>query len=301
MTEGRVLGFIGIGRMGTPMAGRLMDAGYSLCVYDTNAEATKPLAARGAKIAKSAAEVASASEIVFLSLPTPPIVQAVVLGPNGVNQGNAVKTVIDLSTTGPSAAKTIAQALGERQVTWIDAPVSGGVPGAEKGTLAVMVSGPKATADAVDPLLKVFGKTFYTGDKPGLAQVAKLGNNLLAAAAIVLSSEAVAMGVKAGLEPKVMIDIINAGSGRNSATQDKFPKAILTGTFDYGFATALSYKDVRLCVDEAEALGVPMIAGAVIRQMLAVTNAKFGPDSDFTSIARVIEEWAHVEIRSKKS
>jgi 3-hydroxyisobutyrate dehydrogenase-like beta-hydroxyacid dehydrogenase len=300
MTEGQVLGFIGVGRMGGPMSGRLMDAGYSLCIYDTNPEATKPLVARGAKLAKSPAEVASASEIVFLSLPTPPIVQAVVLGPDGVNHGNSVKTVIDLSTTGPSAAKTVAQALGERQVTWIDAPVSGGVPGAEKGTLAVMVSGPKATADAIDPLLKVFGKTFYTGEKPGLAQVAKLGNNLLAAAAIVLSSEAVAMGVKAGLDPKVMIDIINAGSGRNSATQDKFPKAILTGTFDYGFATALSYKDVRLCIDEAEALGVPMIAGAVIRQMLAVTNAKFGPDSDFTSIAKVIEEWAHVEIRSKK-
>jgi 3-hydroxyisobutyrate dehydrogenase-like beta-hydroxyacid dehydrogenase len=97
-----------------------------------------------------------------------------------------------------------------------------------------------------------------------------------------------------------MIDIINAGSGRNSATQDKFPKSILTGTFDYGFATALSYKDVRLCVDEAEALGVPMVAGAVIRQMLAVTNAKYGPDSDFTSIAKVIEEWAGVEIRSQK-
>jgi 3-hydroxyisobutyrate dehydrogenase-like beta-hydroxyacid dehydrogenase len=300
MTKGQVLGFIGVGRMGTPMSGRLMDAGYSLCIYDTNPEAAKPLVARGAKLAKSPAEVASASEIVILSLPTPPIVQSVVLGPNGVNQGNVVKTVIDLSTTGPSAAKTIAQALGDRQIGWIDAPVSGGVPGAEKGTLAVMVSGPKATAEAIDPLLKVFGKTFYTGEKPGLAQVAKLGNNLLAAAAIVLSSEAVAMGVKAGLDPKVMIDIINAGSGRNSATQDKFPKAILTGTFDYGFATALSYKDVRLCVDEAEALGVPMIAGAVIRQMLAVTNAKYGPDSDFTSIARVIEEWAHVEIRSKK-
>lgn len=298
---GQILGFIGVGRMGGPMSGRLLDAGYRLCVYDANPEATKPLVARGAKLAKSPMEVASASDIVFLSLPTPPIVTSVVLGPNGVSQGNAVKTVVDLSTSGPSAATTIAKALGERQITWIDAPVSGGVPGAEKGTLAVMVSGPKAAADAVDPILKVFGKTFYTGEKPGLAQVAKLGNNLLAAAAIVLSSEALAMGVKAGLDPKVMVDIINAGSGRNSATQDKFPKSILTGTFDYGFATALSYKDVRLCVDEAEALGVPMVAGAVIRQMLAVTNAKYGPDSDFTSIAKVIEEWAGVEIRSKKT
>ena len=115
-----------------------------------------------------------------------------------------------------------------------------------------------------------------------------------------VSSEALAMGVKAGIDPQVMIDIINAGSGRNSATQDKFPRSILPGTFDFGFATGLSYKDVRLCVDEAEALGVPMVAGAAVRQMLAVTNAKFGPQSDFTSSPRCVEEWAGVEIRSQR-
>ena len=190
-----------------------------------------------------------------------------------------------------------AKACGARNVAWVDSPVSGGIGGATKGTLAVMVSCPKPTFERVDPLLKVFGKTFFVGEKPGLAQIAKLGNNLLAAAAIVLSSEAVVMGVKAGIDPKVLIDIINAGSGRNSATQDKFPRAILTRTFDFGFATGLSYKDVRLCLDEAEALGVPMVAGAAVRQMLAITNAKFGPDSDFTSIAKVVEEWAGVEIK----
>jgi 3-hydroxyisobutyrate dehydrogenase-like beta-hydroxyacid dehydrogenase len=164
----------------------------------------------------------------------------------------------------------------------------------------VMVSCPKATYPQVEPILKTFGKLFYTGEKPGLAQTAKLGNNLLAAAAMVVSSEALAMGVKAGIDPQVMIDIINAGSGRNSATQDKFPRSILPGTFDFGFATGLSYKDVRLCVDEAEALGVPMVVGAAVRQMLAVTNAKFGPQSDFTHIAKVVEEWAGVEIRSQR-
>jgi 3-hydroxyisobutyrate dehydrogenase-like beta-hydroxyacid dehydrogenase len=95
----------------------------------------------------------------------------------------------------------------------------------------------------------------------------------------------------------VLVDIINAGSGRNTATMDKIPRCVLPGTFDFGFATGLSYKDVRLCLDEAEALGVPMVAGAVVRQILAITNAKFGPDSDFTSIAKVVEEWAGVEIR----
>jgi 3-hydroxyisobutyrate dehydrogenase-like beta-hydroxyacid dehydrogenase len=283
--------------MGGPMANRLLDAGYTLCVFDTSAEATAPLAARGATVAASAAEVGSAAEIVLISLPTPPIVQAVVTGEAGILAGTRVTTLIDLSTTGPSVAGVVAKAAAARGVAWVDSPVSGGVGGATKGTLAVMVSCPEATVPLVDPVLKTFGKTFYVGEKPGLAQVAKLANNLLAAAALVLSSEAVVMGVKAGLDAKTLIDIINAGSGRNSATQDKFPRAVLTRTFDFGFATGLSYKDVRLCLEEAEALGVPMVAGAAVRQMLAITNARFGPDSDFTSIAKVVEEWAGVEIK----
>jgi 3-hydroxyisobutyrate dehydrogenase-like beta-hydroxyacid dehydrogenase len=241
--------------------------------------------------------VASKAAVVFMSLPTPSIVQAVSVNDRGILQGSTVKTLIDLSTTGPSVAGVVARAAGERGVAWVDSPVSGGVTGAKAGTLAVMVSCAKPTFDQIDPLLKAFGKTFYVGDKPGLAQIAKLANNLLAAAALVVSSEAVAMGVKAGLDARVLIDIINAGSGRNSATQDKFPRSILPRTFDFGFATGLSYKDVRLCVDEAEALGVPMVAGAAVRQMLAITQARFGADSDFTSIARVVEEWAGVEIK----
>jgi 3-hydroxyisobutyrate dehydrogenase-like beta-hydroxyacid dehydrogenase len=106
------------------------------------------------------------------------------------------------------------------------------------------------------------------------------------------------MGVKAGLDPKVMVDVINVSSGRNSAVQDKFPRSVIPRTFDFGFATGLSYKDVRLCIDEAEAMGVPMIVGAAVRQFLAITNAMFGPDSDFTNMARVVEQWAGVEIRS---
>jgi len=293
----QTLGFVGVGRMGGPMANRLLDAGHSLVIYDTSQDAVAPLAARGATVATSAADVASKAEVVFLSLPTPPIVQAVVTGEAGVLQGSMLKALVDLSTTGPSVAAVCAKAATVKGVAWMDSPVSGGITGATKGTLAVMVSGPKATYDRLDEVLKVFGKLFYVGEKPGLAQVAKLANNLLAAAALVLSSEAVVMGVKAGIDPKVLIDIINAGSGRNSATQDKFPRAVLTRTFDFGFATGLSYKDVRLCLEEAEALGVPMVAGAAVRQMLAITQAKFGFDSDFTCIAKVVEEWAGVEIK----
>ena len=297
MTHGSVLGFVGVGRMGGPMAGRLLDAGYQLVIFDTSAAATAPLAARGARVTASAAEVASLAPTVFVSLPTPNIVQSVAIAPGGLISGSAVKTVIDVSTTGPGVAGVVAKALAETGITYVDSPVSGGIAGAVKGTLAVMVACPQPTFDEVEPILKTFGKTFYCGEKAGLAQTAKLANNLLAAAAIVLTSEAVVMGVKAGLDPKILIDIINAGSGRNSATQDKFPRAVLPRTFDFGFATGLSYKDVRLCVDEAESLGVPMVVGAAVRQMLAVTQAKFGADSDFTHIAKLLEEWAGIEFR----
>ncbi|MDI1286764.1 MAG: NAD(P)-dependent oxidoreductase [Reyranella sp.] len=295
---GEMLGFVGVGRMGGPMASRLLDAGYRLCIYDLSEAATAPLVARGAELAASPAEVASAADIVLVSLPTPDIVRQVVLGGNGgIINGSKVRLLIDLSTTGPSVATEVAAQLAERRIGWVDAPVSGGVTGAKAGTLAVMVSCPKPALVEIEPVLKVFGRLFYTGEKPGLAQTAKLANNLLAATAIVATSEVMAMGVKAGLDAKVLIDIINASSGRNSATQDKFPRAVLPGTFDFGFTTALSYKDVRLCIEEAEAMGIPMVVGAAVRQMLAVTKARFGGDSDFTFVAKVLEEWAGVEIR----
>jgi 3-hydroxyisobutyrate dehydrogenase-like beta-hydroxyacid dehydrogenase len=297
----RMLGFVGVGRMGGPMATRLLEAGYRLCIHDLSNDATRPLVDRGAVLAASPAEVASMADIVLVSLPTPDVVRQVVLGSNGgIVNGSSVRQVIDLSTTGPGVAAEVAAKLAERRIGWVDAPVSGGVTGAKAGTLAIMVSCPAATLEELEPVLKVFGRLFHTGEKPGLAQTAKLANNLLAAAALVATSEVMAMGVKAGLDPRVLIDIINASSGRNSATQDKFPRAVLPGTFDFGFTTGLSYKDVRLCVDEAEALGVPMVVGAAVRQMLAVTKARFGADSDFTYVAKVLEEWTGVEIRSSK-
>jgi 3-hydroxyisobutyrate dehydrogenase-like beta-hydroxyacid dehydrogenase len=292
-----LLGFIGVGRMGGPMASRLLDAGHQLCVYDVSSEATKPFAARGAMIVGSPAEVASQAEIVLVSLPTPDIVRTVALGGNGgVVNGTKVRLMIDLSTTGPSVAGEVANQLAPR-IGWVDAPVSGGVTGATAGTLAVMVSCPKPVFGEIEPVLKTFGKIFFTGEKPGLAQSAKLANNLLAATAMVATSEAMAMGVKAGLDSKVLLDIINASSGRNSATQDKFPRAILPRTFDFGFATGLSYKDVRLCIEEAEAMGIPMVVGGAVREMLAITRATFGADSDFTHIAKLLEDWAGIEFR----
>ena len=294
---GQHFGFIGVGRMGGLMAGRLLDAGHTLSIFDTSEEALAPLVARGCKRTDSAAGVASDAETVFASLPTPAIVERTALADNGVIKGTKIKTFVDMSTSGPRAALSVAKGLAEKKIVAVDAPVSGGMKGARDGTLAVMVSCPKTTYAALEATLNTFGKLFFIGEKPGSAQTMKLVNNLLAACSLAITCEGMVMGAKAGLDAKTMIDVLNVSSGRSSATQDKFPKSILPRTFDFGFATGLSYKDVRLCLDEAEALGVPMVVGSAVRQMLAITNALYGPDSDFTSMCRSVEQWAGAEVR----
>lgn len=291
------IGFIGLGKMGVPMSGRLLDAGYTLTVHDVNRKACETLAARGAKVADSPAQVASAVDTVLLSLPTPPIVRQVALGEDGVIAGTRVKTMIDLSTTGATVAREIAEALSKKGILAVDSPVSGGVSGAEKGTLAVMVACPRATFADLEPMLKHIGKVFFIGERPGMGQTMKLCNNLLSATAMAATSEAIVFGVKSGLEPSIMCEVINAGSGRNSASQDKFPKAIIPRKFDFGFATGLMYKDVRLCLEEAEAAGVQMWVANAVRQLWQFTNHELGPQSDFTEVVKVLERWAGVEVK----
>ena len=293
------VGMIGTGRMGGPMAERLLEAGRRLVVFDTNEAALRTLAARGATVAHSALELANQAEIVMASLPTPDIVRRTIIGPDGAINGTRIRRFIDLSSTGAVATTEIAAALAPRNIEFLDAPVSGGVAGARSGKLTVMVSGPRATYDELQPLLAVFGRVLFVGVKPGLAQTLKLLNNLMSATAVAITSEAMAMGVKAGLDPGVMLDVINTSSGRNSATQDKFPKHVLTRGFDFGFSAGLSFKDVRLCLEEAEALGVPMVVGTMVRQMLSITCNTYGFDTDCTSVARIVEGWSGCEISAK--
>ena len=291
-------GFIGLGNMGGPMVKRLLDAGHAVLVFDRDAAAVARAVGNGAQAGASALAVADAAATIFLSLPDGPIVQHVISAPDGLLQGKSVKCVVDLSTIGPRAAMAASQALGARGIAYVDSPVSGGVGGAERGTLAVMTACPRELYDELAPVLKNFGPLFYMGVDAGLGQTMKLANNLLSAAAVAITSEAMAMGAKAGLDPSVMLDVINAGSGRNSATMEKFPKAVVTGTFNVGFAARLAYKDVRLCVEESESLGVPMVVGAAVREMLVITNAVYGKDADYTHVARLLETWSGVPIRS---
>ena len=293
------LGFVGVGRMGIHMAGRLLEAGYAVTVFDTNETAMARLEQRGAKRAASAADVASQCATVLVSLPTPDIVKAVALGKSGLIEGTKVKTFIDLSTTGPRVAKEVADGLARKGITAVDAPVSGGPSGAEKGTLAMMIACPRTLADELRPVIEVLGKFFYIGEAPGLGQTMKVINNLLSATAITITSEAMVMGVKAGLDPTTMLDVINAGSGRNTATADKFPRCVVPRRFDFGFTTALLYKDIKLCLDEAEALGTPMIVGNAVRQLMAIGKAEMGPDADITEFVKPLERLAGVQVGKK--
>lgn len=284
--------------MGGPMARRLVEAGYSLTIHDTSTAALQPLVDQGAKAVDSPAAVASAAEIVLVSLPTPPIVQAVALGPKGVAEGSKVKVFVDMSTTGSAYAKRVAEGLAAKGIVAADAPVSGGVGGAARGTLAVMVSCPEQTLPAIEPVLEHLGKVFFVGTKPGQGQTMKLLNNLLSATAMAISSEAVVMGVKAGLDAQQIVDVINAGTGRNSATADKIPRFVLPRTFNLGFALGLLNKDVRLCMEEADALGVPMLVGSAVRQLLSISTASEGADADMTEIVKPVERWAGVTVKA---
>ena len=292
MTKSSTLGFVGLGSMGSAMAPRLIAAGHDVIAFDTSDAALGAFVTAGGRGAASAAAVAEAADIVLISLPTPQIVHdvAIALVPD------APRIVIDLSTTGPRMSAAVAQTLAAAGIALVDAPVSGGRGGALSGKLSLMVACALPVWQEVEPLLLTFGKAFHVGETPGQAQTMKLVNNALSVVALAATCEGMAMGVKAGLDPQVMLDVLNASSGRNSATTDKFPRAVLPRTFNFGFATQLSLKDMRLCLDEAEAMGVPMMMGTTARTMLNITQAQFGGNSDFTSMAKVVEQWADVEI-----
>jgi 3-hydroxyisobutyrate dehydrogenase-like beta-hydroxyacid dehydrogenase len=283
------LGFIGLGRMGGAMAGRLLDAGHHVVVFDVQASACEALVARGARIAASVREVADATPIVFASLPQPRVVRDVVLGADGLIDGDRLEIVIDLSTSGPDVAAQLATGLRARNIASIEAPVSGGIKGAREGKLSLMVAGPKAAWERVRPLIETLGKPFFMGETPGAGQTMKLVNNLLGACAIAITAEGMTIGIKAGLDPARMIEVLNASTGRNSATQDKWPRSVLPRSFDFGFASGLCLKDVRLCVETAVALGVPLTVGDAVQALLERTVSTLGADSDFTAMAKIVE------------
>jgi len=294
------IGFIGLGKMGFPMARRLIEAKHQLVVFDTQKQAVDKLVGLGAQAASSPKQVADCTETVMASLPSLQASLDVATGKDGVIEGSKVRRFVDLSTVGSQMAVRIHDLLKARNIVQIDSPVSGGVGGAEKGTLAVMASGPKTDFEAIKKALEVIGKVFFIGEKPGSGQTMKLANNFLSATAMVATSEAVVMGVKSGLDPNVMIEVINAGSGMNTASRDKFPRAVLPRSFDFGFATGLMVKDVRLCLDEMKSLGLSMEVAEAVGRLWEVVIREMGPESDFTTAIKPIEKAAGVVVGGAK-
>jgi 3-hydroxyisobutyrate dehydrogenase-like beta-hydroxyacid dehydrogenase len=288
-------GFIGLGRMGGAMARRLIEGGHSVVAFDLNSSACEALAAQGASIASSARAVADAVPAVFLSLPNPEVVLSTILGAHGAIAGSRMEVCVDLSTSGPEAAIKLAAGLAERAIASLEAPVSGGIKGAREGALSLMVSGPQSAWERVRPLLEVFGRPFFMGETAGAGQTMKLVNNLLGACAIAITAEGMTIGVKAGLDPARMVEVLNVSSGRSSATLDKWPRAVLPRTFDFGFASGLCLKDVRLCLAAARALGVPLSVGSAVCELLERTVRTLGEDSDFTAMTKIVESDAGLD------
>ncbi len=290
------VGFIGLGNMGAPLAGRLLAAGQALYVHDLRAQAVAPLLAQGAEEAPSALAVGERCEVVITCLLTMPSIQDALLSPRGVGAGRATRTVVNTSTIGRQAALDIAEQLAVRGIQMVDCPVSGGPPGAAAGTLSVMASGPSAALAAVTPLLQCWGTLTVAGAQPGQAQVLKLTNNILSAVALAATAEAFVAGAKAGLDPEIMTAAVNAGSGRNSMTLDKIPRSVLDRSFAYGGPISTLMKDVELALSQGEALGVPMRVCQMARAVLQTAVDEGMAGEDVTAIVKLLERQATFEL-----
>jgi 3-hydroxyisobutyrate dehydrogenase-like beta-hydroxyacid dehydrogenase len=250
------VGFFGVGIMGGAIAARMVERGVAVFAYDNKPEVLAHMRSRGATAAASIREVVDRCEIVFSCLPTADVCRAVALGPGGVVSGSKTKIYADMSTMGGAVAVELADALAKRGITFLDSPVVGGVIALESGSLGVVVSGPKAAYERVKPLFDTFaGRVFYLGEKAGMAQVGKVVNNAVGYASLYASFEAVAVGLKAGIDIETCVAIINQGSGANFHTQRIFPAYIIPGKFSGTGAVEIGVKDVKCFLEEAKRLG----------------------------------------------
>jgi len=292
------VGFVGLGNMGNPMASNLIKAGHQLTVHDLRREAATNLLEMGANWVDAPKDVVTGNEVVFTSLPVPRDVEAVVLGENGIMEGATQGTVyMDLSTNSPTAIRRIHDICAERGVVVLDAPVSGGVYGAAAATLAVMVGGDQAVYDRMKPTLDAIGSHVVYCGPIGNGMVCKICNNLLSMGIGVLMTEALTLGVKAGVDLATLADVIANSSGGNRRLTEKFPRYLFKGNFEPGFATALAAKDVRLATDLGREYGIPMeLSNLVDQRHVEAMFRGWGPE-DSDAVSKIQEEKAGVQLR----
>jgi 3-hydroxyisobutyrate dehydrogenase len=292
------LGFIGVGNIGTPMCHHLLEAGHTVLVYDVNASNLARMVNLGAQPAASPKAVAQACDIVFSSLPGPREVEQVALGADGIVEAARPGLIyVDLSTNFPVVARRLSAALAAQGVAMLDAPVSGGVAGAERGTLAVMVGGDERTFDTCRPLLAHIGANIFHVGASGAGCVAKLVNNMLAFANTVAACEGMLLGAKAGVDPHLLYNIIQASSGASWALR-QFPQKIFAGDFTPGFTIDLAYKDLRLALELGDELAVPLLMGSICINLMRQARANGRGGDDLSGLMRVLEDNIGFQVRA---
>lgn len=291
------IGFIGTGIMGTPMGTRLLAAGYPVVVYDTKPEALETLLARGAQAAVSLADLAERCRGVITMLPNSAIVESVVLGTGGLAETLSRGSIlIDMSSSIPTSTQKIATALAEKGIEMIDAPVSGGPFGAADGTLAIMVGGKEEIYQECLPILQAMGKNIFHVGGAGAGHTMKTVNNLMSAINTQGMCEALVLGTKAGLDPAKIVEVCSTGSGRSFALELKAKKVILADDYRPGFSTDLMYKDLDIATTLGRQIGVPLLAGNLVRELLAVLRGRGMNAIDYTSLVKLVEEGSGFKI-----
>jgi 3-hydroxyisobutyrate dehydrogenase len=286
--------FIGAGNMGGPMASHLADAGVALAVADLAPRALEPFAARGIPTATSAAELPG--DVVITILPTDRHVHEALLGAGGAFASRKREAVIEMTSASPTATKRLAGLLADRGVALIDAPVSGGVAGAKNATLTTMVGGDERLLERFRPLLSLMCKNVRHVGPVGAGHTLKALNNFLSGTSLWATCEALLIGVKAGLDPKTMVEVIKTSSGQTNALDTKIVKSVLPRTFDYGFSMRLISKDVSIAARLARELDVPAPILAQVEEHWMLAKQKLGDDADFSAVMRLLEEWADFEL-----
>jgi 3-hydroxyisobutyrate dehydrogenase len=289
------IGFIGLGNMGLPMVANLLKAGYRVHAYDVRREAIQAAVGQGALAAESAAEATSLGEAVVTMVPNSPEVEAAYLGPKGVLDGaRSGQIAIDMSTIDPATTRKVGARLAAVGVRMLDAPVSGGVPGAVAGTLTIMVGGDPAVVAEARPLLSVMGKNVVHVGPLGAGEVAKICNNLLAGVSMIAAAEAFTIGIRAGVDPKILHDVIRTSSGscwaieHNCPVAGLVPKSASNRDFAAGFMTDLMAKDLSLARAAARDLGVPCFTGALAHDLYMLASRHGLGRKDFSSVIQLL-------------
>ena len=297
--KSKKIGFIGLGNMGSPMASRLVAAGYSLLVYDIKADVQANfLQGRSARGMKTPAEVAKSSDLIITLLPDGRAVSAVVLGSEGcagmIDAMSAGAILIDMSSSSPTGTKKLGQLLASRKVQMIDAPVSGGVPKAQSGDLSIIAGGKSEVLEQCRPIFEVLGSRIFHSGPLGSGHAAKALNNMCSAAGLIAATEVLLVGHKFGINPCVMNDILNASTGRNNSTENKMAQYVFSRSFSSGFSMDLMVKDLTTAIELAREMGMPALFSSACRELWVAAQSALESGVDHTGVVRWFEELAQL-------